>query len=349
MPTSTSREGEAKLLKTALTKISPSDKPWNMHKSESVKIANIYASSWVHLRKAERIRQCSGVLEFGEVTDPETGEVRLRLLKARFCRVRYCPICQWRRSLLWRAKFYQALPSIISANPTARFVFLTLTVENCRVEDLRETLQEMGQAWRRLIKRKEFSSVMGWVRTTEVTREKKREGYAHPHFHCLLMVPSWYFGPGYVKHAEWVEAWKGALRVDYTPEIDVRTVKPKKPKEGSGEESALPRDGLVETLKYSVKPSDMTEAPDWFIAMTEQTHKLRFIATGGLFKDVLKPEEKITEEEMIHLGEDAPERELVRMIMRFLWEDSASGYFLEQSRHPEPEDRKSRRLSSKSG
>lgn len=244
--------------------------------------------------------------------------------------------------MLWRAKFYQALPGIITANPTARFIFLTLTVENCRIEALRETLQGMGKAWGRFIKRKEFSSVMGWVRTTEVTRENG--GYAHPHFHVLLMVPGSYFGRDYVKQEQWAEAWRGALRADYTPVVDVRAVRRKT---GTDPEKTVPHDGFVETLKYSVKPSDMTEAPEWFLALTEQTHRLRFIATGGLFKDVLKPEEKITEEEMIHLGDDAPRAELVRMIMRFLWEDKAAGYFLQQSRLPGLEDTPPRRLSKK--
>lgn len=331
------------MLKTALTKISPSDKPWDMHKAESLRVAKIYAGNWRHARKADRIYGCSGVLEFGEIADEKTGEVRLRLLKARFCRVRYCPICQWRRSLLWRAKFYQALPGILAQHPTARFLFLTLTVENCPVDELRETLQMMSKAWNRFKLRKEFSDVMGWVRTTEVTREKARPGYAHPHFHVLLMVPSSYFsGSGYVKKADWAEAWRGALRADYTPVVDVRTVKPKKSNAAdvatATDASSLPRAGIVETLKYSVKASDMTDAPEWFVTVTEQTHRLRFIATGGLFKDVLKQEERITEEEMIHLGEDAPRMELVRMIMRFLWEDSASGYFLEQARLPGLED-----------
>jgi plasmid rolling circle replication initiator protein Rep len=346
---------EANLLKTSLTALSPSDKPWDVHKSESTKVARIYASSWAHIKKAERMLLCSGVLEFGEIADEETGEVRFRLLKARFCRVRYCPICQWRRSLLWRAKFYQALPGIITANPTARFIFLTLTVENCRIEALRETLQGMGKAWGRFIKRKEFSSVMGWVRTTEVTREKDdpkrgfkaRLGYCHPHFHCLLMVPSSYFkGGAYVNQKEWGRAWQGSLRVEYEPRVDVRAVRRKT---GTDSEKTVPHDGLVETLKYSVKPSDMTEAPEWFLALTEQTHRLRFIATGGLFKDVLKPEEKITEEEMIHLGDDTPRAELVRMIMRFLWEDKAAGYFLQQTRLPGLEDTPPRRLSKPKG
>lgn len=346
---------EADLLKSSLADLSPPDKPWDIHKAESVQVAKIYADSWVHLKKAERMHLCSGVLEFGEVSDKETGEIRFRLLKARFCRVRYCPICQWRRSLLWRAKFYQALPGIISANPTARFIFLTLTIENCRIEALRETLQNMSKAWNRFKLRKEFSSILGWVRTTEVTREKDdpkrgfkaRPGYCHPHFHVLLMVPVSYFGRDYVKQEQWAQAWKGSLRVEYEPRVDVRAVRRKTT--GADPEKTVPHDGLVETLKYSVKPSDMTEAPEWFLALTEQTHRLRFIATGGLFKDVLKPEEKITEEEMIHLGDDAPRAELVRMIMRFLWEDKASGYFLEQARLPGLEDIYRRRLSKPSG
>ena len=322
------------MLKRPLAELSPSDKPWDMHKAESRAVARIYAGDWKHARKADRMYACSGVLEFGEVADEKTGEVRYRLLRARFCRVRYCPICQWRRSLFWRARFYKTLPGLLAKYPTARFLFLTLTVENCPVENLRETLQSMGKSWKRLIKRKEFSSVMGWVRTTEVTREKARPGYAHPHFHCLLMVPASYFsGIGYVKKTAWAEAWRGALRADYTPVVDVRTVKPKQ-EAADAEASSLPRAGVIETLKYSVKPSDMTDAPEWFVTVTEQTHKLRFIATGGLFKDVLKPEEKITDEEMIHVGDDAPRMELIRMIMRFLWEDKASGYFLEQARLP---------------
>lgn len=322
------------MLKQNLATLSPKDKPWNIHKTENREVLKIYAEYAAHAKKAERMYGCSGVLDFGEIGDPDTGEVSYKLLKARFCRVRYCPICQWRRSLLWHAKFYQALPDIIKAHPTDRFLFLTLTVKNCAVTDLRETLQAMNKAWGRLVKRKEFSSVRGWVRTTEVTRSA--DGSAHPHFHVLLMVPASYFsGKGYVKQAEWTEAWKEAMRLDYEPIVDIRTVKKKK---ASADGNELPKDGMAETLKYSVKTSDMTEAPEWFIALTEQTHRLRFIATGGLFKNILKPEEKITEEEMIHLGDDAPKTELIRMIMRFLWEDKALGYFLEQAQLPSLED-----------
>ena len=102
-------------------------------------------------RYAERISHCSGVLRFGQVIDQETGEIGLKLREAQFCRVRNCPVCQWRRSLMWQARFYQALPALEQEHPKARWIFLTLTVPNCPVEELRATLQEMGKGWQRLI------------------------------------------------------------------------------------------------------------------------------------------------------------------------------------------------------
>ncbi|WP_164045311.1 protein rep, partial [Serratia marcescens] len=75
----------------------------------------------------ERVGACSGILRFGWSTNTETGETRLRLRDARFCRVRHCPICQWRRSMMWQARFYQSLPKIVAEYPGARWLFLTLT------------------------------------------------------------------------------------------------------------------------------------------------------------------------------------------------------------------------------
>lgn len=195
---------------------------------------------------------------------------------------------------MWQARFYQALPEIVQAHPKARWIFLTLTVRNCDITDLGATLTLMNHAWQRLKDRKEFKPVLGWIRTTEVTKGK--DGSAHPHFHALLMVPpSMLAGKNYIKHARWVELWQSALRAPYAPNVDVRTVKARlgqgEPKNGvEGTLEAL-QGAVAETLKYSTKPEDMTDDGDadgWFLELTRQTHKRRFIATGGALKDVLK-------------------------------------------------------------
>ena len=66
---------------------------------------------------------------------------------------------------------FQQLPKIQELYPTHRWVFLTLTVKNPPVTELRDTLKHMNDSWQRLIQTKRFKSgVAGFLRTTEVTR-----------------------------------------------------------------------------------------------------------------------------------------------------------------------------------
>jgi hypothetical protein len=52
------------------------------------------------------------VLQFARDPPVTSKKVKLKLKNAYFCRVRFCPVCQWRRSLRWQAKVYQALPQL---------------------------------------------------------------------------------------------------------------------------------------------------------------------------------------------------------------------------------------------
>jgi plasmid rolling circle replication initiator protein Rep len=274
-----------------LSDYNANDKPWDKHRGLCDEVGGLYAAALEFERYAARMADCSGLLLFGWSDEPETGETRLRLRNAQFCRVRNCPVCQWRRSLMWQARFYQSLPKLVEAYPSARWVFLTLTVRNCAIAELSPTLSAMNSAFQRLKDRKEFKPVLGWIRTVEVTRGK--DGSAHPHFHTLMMVPSSWLKVNYVKHSRWVSLWQDCLRVAYEPNVDVRLVKIKQTGEGQSEPlaEALHR-AVSETLKYAVKPTDMTADPDWFLELTRQTFKRRFVATGGALKDVLKLEEE---------------------------------------------------------
>jgi plasmid rolling circle replication initiator protein Rep len=197
---------------------------------------------------------------------------------------------------MWQARLWKVLPIVEENYPTARWVFLTLTVRNCPVTKLRTTLQLMGLAWHRLVKRPEFSgNVIGWIRSTEVTRGC--DGSAHPHFHCLLMVRPSYFGKGYVKQERWTELWRQCARLSYTPIVDVRAVKAR---HGDGE----PLQGAVaETLKYTVKPDDLVADREWLLELTAQVHKLRFINSGGFLKDVIRELEEF-EDDLIFFDEE---------------------------------------------
>lgn len=262
----------------ALTAYSPTDAPWDAHRGAADGVADAYAYAAEFERLAARVSACAGLLRFGWADDPDTGESRLRLREARFCRARYCPVCQWRRSLMWRGRFYRALPAVLAAHPAGRWIFLTLTVRNCALDELRDTLAGMNAAWKRLIDRREFRPVRGWVRTTEVTRG--RDGTAHPHFHALLLVPSSMLaGRHYVQQGRWADLWRECARLDYPPVVDVRAVR--------GDDPDRVREAALEVLKYAVKPSDL-EHGEWLRDLTRQTHKLRFLAAGGALADVLR-------------------------------------------------------------
>lgn len=325
----------------SLASVSARDSVWDKHRLDTLIIQEMYAIECEFERYSERMTDCSGWLKFG------FNEVNGLVLKqAFFCRVRYCGMCQWRRSLLWKALMYKTYDEIMQTHPTHRFVFLTLTVRNPKIEDLRETLQHMNKSWQRLIKRKEFmAGVEGWVRTTEVTRPKQKRKtkkdpivycpktkntHAHPHFHVILMVkPSYFSGKNYIKRQRWQELWADCLRVDYMPQVDIRTVKPRK--KGAGDDDGM-RGAIAETLKYAVKPDDIMhdnedpKAREWFYELTRQTHKLRFVATGGLLKNALKPDDDITNEDMIDTGNDDEITETDDRRLNFSFYKSKGGY-----------------------
>ncbi|HAX5204973.1 TPA: protein rep [Escherichia coli] len=104
-----------------------------------------------------------------------------------------------------------------------------------------------------------------------------------------MVQPSWFKGQNYVKHERWVELWRDCLRGNYEPNVDIRTVKTK-----TGEVVANVAEQLqsvvAETLKYSVKPEDIANDPEWFLELTRQLHKRRFTSTGGALKSLQYPE-----------------------------------------------------------
>ena len=96
---------------SALSEVSPKDKPWDKHRANTDIVAHHYKSDGMD-DYAERVNLCSQLLDFKLVPDREEGELKLKLSSAYFCRVRHCPVCQWRRSLKWRAKALAALPKL---------------------------------------------------------------------------------------------------------------------------------------------------------------------------------------------------------------------------------------------
>ena len=296
-----------------LREVSPRHRVWDIHRGEADDVAEVYAGSHSshHWRYAERIAGCAQVLGFAR--DSPNG--KLKLTNVWFCRVRGCPVCQWRRSVMWQTRVYCALPLLIADYPDTCFLFLTLTVKNCHITELRQTLGEMASGWKRLMEVKTFPAI-GWVRSVEITRSQ-RDRSTHPHYHCLLMVPPTYFKGDYLRQSDWAELWRQSLRINYKPVVDVRVVRPER-RLASGK--VIPASwniwgAVVEILKYAVKPSDMVRDPEWFLQLVDQIRKTRAVAVGGILKKYIRDKEK--EDLTIEPGEEPLVEEWERLFFRW--------------------------------
>ena len=276
-----------------LSDLSPKDKPWDKHRAASDKVSATYAAAG-NPRYAERIKKCSLELEY-VLKAGDLGDMIFRLNHAYFCRVRHCPTCQWRKSLKWKAKFIQAMPAVKEAYPTHRWLFLTLTVRNCELTELRNTINWMNTAFKRLTQLKIFPAV-GWTRSIEVTRNSETN-QAHPHFHCLLLVPAGYFdGKNYINQEEWTELWKKCLRIEYTPIVHIKAIK--SAKEWNFDEIWK---AAVEIFKYAVKEEELFSNPEWLSELTNQLHKTKAVTIGGVLRGFLKDEKD--DDDLIHVEE----------------------------------------------
>lgn len=293
-----------------LSSLSPKDSRWDDKRFQADRFKALFQETEYNCY-AVRIAECSCRLIFAFQID-DTRSFKLKLQAAKFCRVRLCPVCQDRRSMMWRGKAFKILPKVLEDYPKARFIFLTLTVPNPPLVELRSTLDWMHKSWMRLTKRKEFAAVDGWIRAVEINRAMN--DYAHPHYHCLLMVKPSYFSHSYVSQEQWTAAWKGSLGVDYNPIVNVKAVKPKKGMLDDEQQLAVMA-AIVETIKYTTKSTDILRGDgltsvetvmsnqQWLLELTKQLHKTRAIATGGVLKQYLKTLEN-EPEDLIHVDED---------------------------------------------
>ena len=154
----------------------------------------------------------------------------------------------------------------------------------------------------------------------------------HPHFHVLLMVKSSFFTTGYIRQGKWTDIWRDCMKLDYRPQVDVRTIKPNDTRKTDALTSAI-----SETMKYPVKPDSLKLAE--FDAMdVEQKERIvqatitmcrvlrsrRLVRFGGAFLKARKElkQDDVEEGDLIGVdGDPVPETEFELVLYR--WRNGA--------------------------
>ena len=149
----------------------------------------------------------------------------------------------------------------------------------------------MNKAFDLMMKYKKIKkNMLGYLKATEVTVNQK-DGSYNQHLHVLVFVKSTYFSgksDNYISQAELTEFWKKALKIDYTPIVNIKAVKPKADEKEKGVIGAV-----YETAKYPVKSidyltSDRHENLQRVDDLEKGLKRKRLISFGGIFKEIRK-------------------------------------------------------------
>ena len=233
--------------------------------------------------EAQKIKECGNYLEFVLKQHQITKDTKKKLANANFCKNRFCPMCSWRRVRNITGQLKDAFSVIQEKNKVA-VLFLTLTIKNPDVKDLKSAIAKMNIAFKRLQQQKRFkNAVLGYFKSIEILGDKTPKGQAHPHFHILLIVDSKYFSSrNYLNKSEWLDMWRKATGDETIMVVDIRRIKSKN-ENFSDIDSAI-----METVKYSVKHTELTKrSNEDFYYLYTQTKNLRFIGAGGILKEHL--------------------------------------------------------------
>ena len=239
---------------------------WHTKKSLSLQMSEKFLEFEPSV--AERMYKCGSWLEFAVSPDDEK-----RLINARFCKHRLCPMCGWRRSRRWYSRMIQILnhPEMSGYE----YLFLTLTVKNVKADRLKPTIRLMFDGFKKMATKdhKFKAAASGWYRTLEITYNSDRGDY-HPHIHVLIAVNPSYFKTTYIDHPEWVEMWRRHSQLAYNPVVHVKKV--------------YERKGMIaEVTKYVIKPMDIESCKLKTIQeLNETLYRVRAIALGGRFKAI---------------------------------------------------------------
>lgn len=222
-----------------------------------------------------------------------TRDGRRQLHHINACKSRFCPICNKRKAKTMAVRLIKVLKKVREDHKGTQLIFLTLTLENCTGDKLRETLDLLTASWKKLIDRRPVKrAIKGWFRAIEVTYNENEDTY-HPHIHAILVVEDGYFsrsGKLYLTHDQWCDMWRDCLQVAYKPIVGIQSTYGKGKRSGKQVQNATA--AALEAAKYATKDSDYLDArlpkekaAEILGVYVAALHRKRMTAMGGWVKD----------------------------------------------------------------
>ena len=272
-----------------------------------VEIGQVYRDDRF-LRWAGNVESCGSYIEFYN-----WQKAGLKIKTANFCKDRLCPTCNWRRSLRMFAKLSKIIQSETYAKTGYKNLFLTLTVQNCEIDELHTAIKHIFYSFDKFLKNKAIkNAIRGYFRALEITYNPVSQTF-HPHLHVILAVPGSYFKTYYLSQAKLTFYWQKSLNVEYIPVVDIRKFRDSK--------------GIAEASKYVIKSDQKflkSIDNEALRILRLELQNVRLIGFGGIFRDIAK-ELKLTMQDDI-VENEIPEDDILLEILKFRWAVGLKNY-----------------------
>ena len=266
------------------------------------------------LKWAYRVENCGTYLEFFN-----WQKAGLKVKSANFCTDRLCAMCNWRRSLRMFAKLSKIIQSKQYQDTGYKNLFLTLTVKNCGIDELHESIKDIFYSFDKFLKNKAIKlAVKGYFRALEVTFNKDTKTF-HPHLHIILAVPENYFTRHYYLSQEKLSyIWKQSLDddenyINHPPVVDIRKFRDSK--------------GIAEASKYVIKSDGKflkNISNEALRILRLELGGTRLVGFGGIFRKIAA-ELKLTMADDV-VENDLPEDDVLLEILKYRWSVGLKNY-----------------------
>jgi plasmid rolling circle replication initiator protein Rep len=238
-------------------------------------------------------------------------------------------MCSWRKSIKTFYQVSQVYDVAQEENPEAKAIFLTLTVRNCKANELSKVIKGLFLAWQNFAKNRRIlkAGFLGWFRALEVTYNRKQDTY-HPHFHVIMLADKTYFTDEtkYLHTRDIVKIWRASLGVDYDPVCDIRVVREKGEKKYKA---------VAEVAKYTVKDADYIfkdeqKTVEVVHALSSSLRGRRLFAFGGAMRKIAKrlKMDKPGEGDLVNINDEAEMREeIADALILYNWDFGLREYY----------------------
>ena len=260
------------------------------------------------LKWAYNVENCGSYIEFYN-----WQVAGMKVKSAIFCKDRLCPLCNWRRSLRMFAKLSKIIQSQTYQETGYKNLFLTLTMQNCNIDELHTAIEHIFYSFDKFLKNKAIkNAVKGHFRALEITYNYKARTF-HPHLHVILSVPKSYFKTYYLSQEKFTYFWQKSLDVEYTPIVDIRRFKDSK--------------GIAEASKYVIKSDEKflkSIDNEALRILRLELQNIRLIGFGGILRDIAR-ELKLTMNDDV-VENEIPEDDVLLEILTLKWSIGLKNY-----------------------